>query len=61
MSRIAGHVAAAPAAAASGVRTAIALVRSRDPNVLGAIAWWGFDIAILWAAFTPSAARHRRR
>ncbi len=61
LSRIAGHVVAAPAAAASGIRTALALVRSRDPNLLGAIAWWGFDISVLWAAFTLSAARHRRR
>jgi uncharacterized membrane protein YbhN (UPF0104 family) len=51
LGRLAGNVAAAPAAAASGVRTAIDLVRSRDPYVLGAIAWWGFDIAVLWASF----------
>jgi uncharacterized membrane protein YbhN (UPF0104 family) len=49
--RLAGHLAAAPAAAASGVRTAIDLVRARDPYLLGAIAWWGFDIAVLWASF----------
>ncbi len=40
-----------PALAASGVRTAISLVRSRDPGLLGAIAWWGFDISVLWAMF----------
>ena len=40
-----------PALAASGVRTAIDLVRSRDPGLLGAIAWWGFDISVLWAMF----------
>jgi putative heme transporter len=51
LGRIAVHVAAAPAAAASGVRTAISLVRSRDPLLLGAMAWWGFDIAVLWASF----------
>jgi uncharacterized membrane protein YbhN (UPF0104 family) len=51
LGRLAGNVAAAPAAAASGVRTAIDLVRSRDPYLLGAIAWWGFDIAVLWASF----------
>jgi putative heme transporter len=49
--RIAVHAAAAPATAATGVRTAIALVRSRDPMLLGAIVWWGFDIAVLWACF----------
>ncbi|MDQ6730805.1 MAG: flippase-like domain-containing protein [Actinomycetota bacterium] len=51
LGRIAVHGAAAPAAAASGVRTAIDLVRSRDPQLLGAIGWWGFDIAVLWASF----------
>jgi putative heme transporter len=40
-----------PALAATGVRTAIALVRTRDPKLLGAPAWWGFDIAVLWAMF----------
>jgi uncharacterized protein (TIRG00374 family) len=30
---------------------ALALVRSRDPYLLGAIGWWGFDIAVLWACF----------
>lgn len=40
-----------PAMAASGVRTAIELIRSRDPGLLGAPAWWGFDICVLWACF----------
>jgi uncharacterized membrane protein YbhN (UPF0104 family) len=51
LGRIAGQVAAAPASAARGVRTAMDLVRSRDPKVLGAPVWWGFDIAVLWACF----------
>ena len=45
------RLAAAPATAATGVRTAISLMRSRDPYLLGAVAWWGFDIAVLWACF----------
>lgn len=49
--RLASRVAAAPAATASGVRTAIDLVRTRDVSLLGAVAWWGFDIAVLWACF----------
>jgi uncharacterized protein (TIRG00374 family) len=49
--KLARRLAAAPASAATGIRTAIALVRSRDPNLLGAVAWWGFDIATLWACF----------
>ncbi len=40
-----------PALAASGVRTAISLVRTRDPRLLGAPAWWGFEICVLWACF----------
>jgi uncharacterized membrane protein YbhN (UPF0104 family) len=49
--RLAGRVAAMPAAAASGVRTAIGLVRERDSSLLGGVAWWGFDIAVLWSCF----------
>jgi uncharacterized membrane protein YbhN (UPF0104 family) len=41
------HLAAATAGDA--VRDAIALVRSGDPRLLGAIAWWAFDAAVLWA------------
>jgi uncharacterized protein (TIRG00374 family) len=49
LGRFASHVAAAPATAATGIRTALALVRERNPHLLGAVAWWGFDIAVLWA------------
>jgi uncharacterized protein (TIRG00374 family) len=45
------RLAALPATAAVGIRTAIGLVRTRDPSLLGAIGWWGFDIAVLWACF----------
>jgi putative heme transporter len=48
---IARRLATGPTAAATGVRTAIALIRSGEPGLLGAIAWWGFDIATLWACF----------
>lgn len=41
----------APAITARGVRTAIELVRTRDPRLLGALAWWAFDIGVLWACF----------
>ena len=51
VARLAFRLAAASATAASGVRTAIDLLRTRNPTVLGAIAWWGFDIAVLWACF----------
>jgi len=36
---------------AAGVRGALGLLRSREPGLLGAVAWWGFDIAVLWASF----------
>jgi uncharacterized protein (TIRG00374 family) len=48
---LARRVATAPAAAATGVRTALDLVRARDAALVGAVAWWGFDIATLWACF----------
>jgi putative heme transporter len=47
----ASALAAAAAAVAEGVRGAIGLLRSRNPALLGAVAWWGFDIAVLWACF----------
>jgi putative heme transporter len=50
-SRVAHRLAALPATAATGVRTAISLVRTRDPMLLGAVAWWAFDICVLWACF----------
>ena len=53
------RAATVPALAASGVRTAIDVMRSRDVGLLGALAWWGFDISVLWAMFhafgTPPA------
>jgi putative heme transporter len=49
--KLARWIAALPATAAAGVRTALELARTRDPYLLGAIGWWGFDIAVLWACF----------
>ncbi len=51
LGRVAGALAAAPATAATGVRTALSLLRTRNPALLGALAWWGFDIGVLWASF----------
>ena len=34
-----------------GVRDARRLLRSRNAGLLGALMWWGFDIAVLWACF----------
>jgi uncharacterized protein (TIRG00374 family) len=49
--RLLRRLAAAPAALTAGVRDAVRLVRSRDPLLLGAVGWWAFDIAVLWACF----------
>ncbi len=49
--RLAVRLADASATAARGIRTAIDLLRARHPSLLGAVAWWGFDIAVLWATF----------
>ncbi len=51
LERLGIRVAQASATAASGIRTAIDLVRARNTSLLGAVAWWGFDIAVLWACF----------
>jgi uncharacterized protein (TIRG00374 family) len=51
VARLAVRLADASATAGRGVRTAIDLVRARHPSLLGAVAWWGFDIAVLWACF----------
>ncbi|MDE3132574.1 MAG: flippase-like domain-containing protein [Acidobacteriota bacterium] len=51
LSRAARRLATIPSAAATGIRTALALIRAREPGLLGAVAWWGFDIATLWACF----------
>jgi len=39
------------AAVARGVRGALRLLRTRDSGYLGAVMWWGFDVAVLWACF----------
>jgi uncharacterized protein (TIRG00374 family) len=50
-SRIAGRLAAAPPTIGSGIRTAADLVRDRRLGLLGAVAYWGFDIAVLGVCF----------
>jgi uncharacterized protein (TIRG00374 family) len=49
--RIASRFATAPATVGAGVRTALALMRERRLGLLGAIAYWGFDIAVLGVCF----------
>jgi uncharacterized membrane protein YbhN (UPF0104 family) len=45
----AGRLHAAAEVFGAAVRDALAHVRSGDPRLLGALAWWTFDAAVLWA------------
>jgi uncharacterized membrane protein YbhN (UPF0104 family) len=47
--RVRNALGGAPAILGSAVRDALKLVRSGDARLLGALAWWGFDAAVLWA------------
>jgi uncharacterized protein (TIRG00374 family) len=49
--RAARWLAALSATGRTGVRIALGLVRTRDWLLLGAVGWWAFDIAVLWACF----------
>jgi uncharacterized protein (TIRG00374 family) len=49
--RLAIRLAAAPAILGTAVRTVIALFRDRRIGVLGAVVYWGFDIAVLGCTF----------
>jgi uncharacterized membrane protein YbhN (UPF0104 family) len=44
---LASRLGTLPATLGSGVRTAIGLVRDRHVGLIGAVAYWGFDIAVL--------------
>lgn len=47
---------ALPGLVGDGTRGAVEILCSNDPFVLGAVAWWGFDIATLWASFNAFGA-----
>lgn len=49
--KLAQKLATVPATMSQGVRDAIKHVRKRDPSLAGAVAYWGFNIAVLWASF----------
>jgi uncharacterized protein (TIRG00374 family) len=51
LARLAQRAANAPAAFSAGIREALCHVRERDPALLGALAYWAFNIAVLWASF----------
>jgi uncharacterized protein (TIRG00374 family) len=49
--RLAARLATAPETLGAGVRTALGILREQPLVVLGAIAYWGFDIAVLGLSF----------
>jgi uncharacterized protein (TIRG00374 family) len=51
LARLWQRVAALPATMSAGVRIVLHEVGARDPAVLGALLYWAFNIAVLWAAF----------
>ena len=46
-----GRIRTVMAPIGSGVRDARRLLRTRNAGLLGALLWWGGDIAVLWACF----------
>lgn len=48
---LSGKLGRAAATVSDGVDGAFEIVKARDPRLLGGVAWWAFDIAVLWAAF----------
>lgn len=49
--RIGARLASVPATMGAGVRTAVDVLRERPLSILGAAAYWGFDIAVLGLSF----------
>ncbi|MBV9414981.1 MAG: flippase-like domain-containing protein [Solirubrobacterales bacterium] len=45
------RAAAVPRSVRAGLLAALGMVRRRDPSLLGAVAYWGFDIGALWASY----------
>jgi uncharacterized membrane protein YbhN (UPF0104 family) len=49
--RLLGRLATAPSAVHDALGIAFSLIKERKPWLIGAIAYWAFDIATLWACF----------
>jgi uncharacterized membrane protein YbhN (UPF0104 family) len=49
--RLIGRLAQLPASASTGIRDALHRVARRDASLWGATAFWGFQVAVLWASF----------
>jgi len=48
LARLRSGLRQAPATIGAAVRDALAVIASGDLRLLGAVAWWGFDLAVLW-------------
>jgi uncharacterized membrane protein YbhN (UPF0104 family) len=51
LQRLASWMAPAPAVAREAVALALRIVRKHPSAALAAVAWWAFDIAVLWSTF----------
>jgi uncharacterized protein (TIRG00374 family) len=51
VARFAAKAATLPASMSAAIRHSIDHVRARDPAILGSIAYWAFNVAVLWASF----------
>jgi uncharacterized protein (TIRG00374 family) len=49
--RLRARLASAPSAVRDALGIAFSLISERKPGLIGAVAYWGFDIATLWACF----------
>jgi uncharacterized membrane protein YbhN (UPF0104 family) len=49
--RLRARLATVPATIREGVGTAAGLLAHPRPGLLGAVAYWGFDMGVLWASF----------
>jgi uncharacterized protein (TIRG00374 family) len=49
--RLRARLATVPATIREGIVTALRLLAHPRPGLLGAVAYWGFDMAVLWASF----------
>jgi uncharacterized membrane protein YbhN (UPF0104 family) len=51
LGRLLAAVAPAATTAREAVALALSIARRRPAAVAGALAWWGFDVVVLWSAF----------
>jgi uncharacterized protein (TIRG00374 family) len=51
LGKVTSKLATIPAATSAGLHDAISHIRSKNPALLGAVLFWAFQIAVLWAAF----------